>query len=48
MELSSKHDLDLRFLDLDLRSLHRVKEATDTFQKLESRLHVLVNNAGLS
>lgn len=42
------HDLDLRSLNLDLRSVHSVKEAADTFQKLESRLHVLVNNAGLS
>ena len=48
MELSSKHDMDLRFLYLDLRSLQSVKEVADTYRKLESRLHVLVNNASLS
>lgn len=47
MKSSSKHDLYLRFLNLDLRSLYRVKEAADTFPKLESRLHVVINNAGL-
>ena len=48
MKSSSKNDLDLRFLNLDLQSLHSVKEAADTFPKLESRLDVLINNAGVS
>ena len=48
MKSSNKHDLDLRFLNLDLQSLNSAKEAADTFPKLESRLHILFNNAGLS
>jgi len=34
------------FLDLDLAKLHSVKLAAEEFQRQESVLHVLVNNAG--
>ncbi|KAF8918202.1 NAD-binding protein [Mucidula mucida] len=35
------------FIDLDLASLRSVKAAAETFQKLESKLDVLINNAGV-
>ena len=47
MKSFTRKDLDLRPLDLDLSSLHSVKEAAQAFMKAESRLHILINNAGV-
>lgn len=44
---SSKAELDLIFLQADLDSLHSVKEATEKFESKESKMHILVNNAGV-
>ena len=35
------------FLQLDLASLDSVREFAKTFQQLESKLHILINNAGV-
>ena len=40
--------LDLHLLLVDLQSLHSVKAAADEFMKRESRLDLLINNAGVS
>ena len=42
------HDLDLHALDLDLQDLSSVARAAEGFKKQESRLDVLINNAGVS
>ena len=41
-------ELDVRFLQIDLQSLGSVDEATKKFKATESRLHILVANAGVS
>ncbi|KAK3168921.1 hypothetical protein OEA41_005369 [Lepraria neglecta] len=46
MKASRKVKLDLHPLDMDLQNLHSVKEGADAFMRLESRLDVLINNAG--
>ncbi|KAG7127945.1 Short-chain dehydrogenase/reductase like protein [Verticillium longisporum] len=38
---------DLRFLHMDLTSFQSVKSAVESFQESESRLDLLVNNAGI-
>ncbi|KAL7667192.1 NAD(P)-binding protein [[Candida] zeylanoides] len=38
---------ELFFLDVDLSNLHSVVRAAEIFKGLETRLHVLVNNAGV-
>ena len=38
MKLSGKNDMDLRFLNRDLQSLHSVKKAAATIPKRESLL----------
>lgn len=40
-------NLDLAMLVLDFQSLHSVKVAADEFMKQESRLDLLINNAGV-
>ena len=47
MRSATKKPLDLRPLDLDLQSLKSVVEAAQKFMKEESRLDVLINNAGV-
>ncbi|KIW19455.1 hypothetical protein PV08_00027 [Exophiala spinifera] len=39
--------LDVRFLKLDLQDLQSVKAATSEFMQRESRLDILINNAGI-
>lgn len=39
--------LDLHFLELDLQDLKSVKAAATHFMALESRLDILINNAGV-
>jgi len=39
--------LDLRFLQLDLQNLRSVKAAAASFKERESRLDILINNAGV-
>jgi NADP-dependent 3-hydroxy acid dehydrogenase YdfG len=39
--------LDLHFLKLDLQDLRSVKEAAMLFSYQESRLDILINNAGV-
>lgn len=41
-------DLRLATLVIDLQSLHSVRAAVDGFMKQESRLDLLINNAGVS
>jgi len=41
-------DLRLATLIMDLQSLHSVKAAVDDLTKRESRLDLLINNAGVS
>lgn len=41
-------DFDLRFLSMDLQSFKSVRAAAEDFMKRESRLDLLVNNAGVS
>lgn len=41
-------DLRLATLLVDLQSLHSVRAAVDGFMKQESRLDLLINNAGVS
>ena len=45
---TTRKELDLRTLDLDLGSLRSVDTAARTFMKAESRLDILINNAGVS
>jgi len=40
--------LDLHFVEADLQSLASVKEAAQKFKAAESRLDIMVNNAGVS
>lgn len=39
--------LDLHFLQIDLQSLSSVKAAATSFAQQESRLDILINNAGV-
>ena len=44
----NNEDLHLATLIMDLQSLHSVKAAVDEFMNRESRLDLLINNAGVS
>lgn len=44
---SSKSSLDVRFLEFDLQDLESIKAATTEFMQKESRLDILINNAGV-
>jgi len=46
-ELKSATDNEPHFLHMDLASLSSVKAAAEAFQQLESKLDVLINNAGV-
>lgn len=46
--LETKTPGEVKFLELDLDDLESVKKAGETFAKLESKLDVLWNNAGIS
>lgn len=39
--------LDLHFLQIDLQNLSSVKAAATSFAQRESRLDILINNAGV-
>jgi NADP-dependent 3-hydroxy acid dehydrogenase YdfG len=41
-------DLDIHFLKLDLQDLQRIKDTAADFMSRESRLDLLINNAGVS
>nr|AOS89741.1 putative short chain dehydrogenase/reductase [Aspergillus welwitschiae] len=43
----SEREVDVRFLNLDLSSMSSVRHAAEQFIRQESRLHLLVNNAGI-
>lgn len=45
---ASGTELDLHFLRLDLQDLASVTKAAEGFTGKENRLHILVNNAGVS
>lgn len=47
MKASHKEDLDLHFLEMDLQNLQSVKDAAKTFMTKETRLNILINNAGI-
>ena len=47
MKASTQKKLDVRPLDLDLSSLRNVDAAAQAFMKAESRLDILINNAGV-
>lgn len=47
MKASSSKPLDLRTLKIDLQSLKSVKEGAELFMRQESRLDLLINNAGV-
>ena len=48
MQASSARALDLHMLEMDLQSLRSVKEGAESFIRQESRLDLLINNAGVS
>ena len=47
MKASSPEPLDLRVLEIDLQNLKSVEEGAKAFMRQESRLDLLVNNAGV-
>ena len=47
MKASSPKQLDLHMLELNLQDLVSVKEGAEAFMKQESRLDLLINNAGV-
>ena len=47
MKTSSEQTLDLHMLEMDQQSLNSVKNGAETFMKQESRLDILINNAGV-
>jgi len=47
MKASRKEDLDVHFLEMDLQNLQSVKDTADQFMKTETRLDILINNAGV-
>lgn len=47
MKESARKELDLESLSLDLGSLNSVDSAVKSFIKAESRLDILINNAGV-
>ena len=48
MKAFSAKLLDLHMLEMDLQSLRSVKEGAEAFMRQESRLDLLINNAGVS
>jgi len=44
---SEQSSLDLRFLKMDLQDLQTIKEAAAEFMQKESRLDILICNAGV-
>ena len=40
--------MDIHFLELDLQNLQSVRMAAEEFMKKETRLDLLINNAGVS
>ena len=47
MNASSANSLDLHLLEMDLQDLGSVKQGAEVFMKQESRLDLLINNAGV-
>ncbi|KAI9730404.1 MAG: hypothetical protein M1834_005914 [Cirrosporium novae-zelandiae] len=47
MRKSTKTSLDLHFLEIDLQDLKSVGRAAQSFRKIETRLDILINNAGI-
>lgn len=47
MKASSAKTLDLHMLEMDLQSLGSVKGGAESFMRQESRLDLLINNAGV-
>lgn len=47
MKASNGRQLDLHMLEMDLQSLVSVKKGAEAFMKQESRLDILINNAGV-
>jgi short-subunit dehydrogenase involved in D-alanine esterification of teichoic acids len=47
LQSTTEQKLDLHFLQLDLLDLKSVKAAAARFTQLESRLDILINNAGV-
>lgn len=43
-----QQDAQLEFLEMDLSDLESVKRSAEDFLKRENKLHILVNNAGVS
>jgi NAD(P)-dependent dehydrogenase (short-subunit alcohol dehydrogenase family) len=43
----SHGNLDLHFLKLDLKDLQSIKSTASEFMQRESRLDILINNAGV-
>lgn len=48
MRASHEASLDVLALVMDLQSLQSVKDAAELFVKTESRLDILINNAGVN
>jgi NAD(P)-dependent dehydrogenase (short-subunit alcohol dehydrogenase family) len=46
-EVAGSVELDLRFLQMDLQNLKSVKSAANSFRQRETRLDLLINNAGV-
>ncbi|KAL9127325.1 MAG: hypothetical protein Q9175_007758 [Cornicularia normoerica] len=47
MKASNATPLDLHMLEMDMQSLRSVKEGAEAFMRQESRLDLLINNAGV-
>ena len=47
MKASSEKSLDLHMLEMDQQSFESVKKGAEGFMKQESRLDLLINNAGV-
>ncbi|KAG7095957.1 hypothetical protein E1B28_006641 [Marasmius oreades] len=47
-KLKKEHNLDVKFVLLDVGDLKTIEAARDVIEKAEGRLDVLVNNAGIS
>ena len=48
LRAETSRDLDVRFLRMDLLDLKSVVGAAEEFGRLEARLDLLINNAGVS
>jgi NAD(P)-dependent dehydrogenase (short-subunit alcohol dehydrogenase family) len=46
-EVAGSVELDLRFLQMDLQNLRSVKAAAASFRQRETRLDLVINNAGV-